>query len=82
MSFVDYTEMFGRIAFATHDDISLVGMLGKAEQGLWRKWDFENKCFKDKKWTLVALGTEDKSVSVEPFKPSVHAPAESASAVA
>jgi len=71
MSFVDYTKMFGRIAFATHNDISDVGMLGKEEQGLWRKWDFENKCFKSKKWTLVALGTEEKSATTEPFQVAV-----------
>ena len=68
MSYTDYTEMFGRIAFATHNDISEVGMLGKEEAGLWRKWDFENKCFKSKKWTLVALGAEEKSANKEPFQ--------------
>ena len=60
MSYVDYTEKFGKIAFATHNDISRVGMLGKGEAGLWRKWDFKNECFEDKKHTLVSLERVEK----------------------
>lgn len=64
--FTDYTEMFGRIAFATHDDISKVGMWGSGTSGLWRKWDFTGECFDDKKRTLPVLGTVEKGITTSP----------------
>lgn len=62
-SYADYTEKFGRIAFASHNDISLLGIWGKGTEGLWRKWDHANGCFEAKKWTLAGLGSVEKRES-------------------